>query len=142
MGYYIEQVDSQFVIKKENIQNAWDALRDLFTIQKKATHDSTECQYAWVNAKEVLNAKTFCDAMFGAGWNTYINPETGDAEEITFVGFNYGDKYLVLGVIAPFVKEGSYIILQGEDGKIWKYKFTNNKVKEIPGRIVFDDEIG
>mgnify|MGYP005608626271 CR=1 FL=1 len=141
MGYYIDQVDSNFTIKKENIQKAWDSLIELFKIEKKSILDSSGYHYSWIDTKSVLDAKTFEDAMDEARWSVEINPLNGDIDDICFNGEKYGgDETIILSSIAQYVENGSYIIMQGEEGERWKWKFVNGEIEEISGRFVFDDE--
>lgn len=42
--------------------------------------------------------------------------------------------------IAPYVKDGSYIHMKGEDGAEWKWTFNNGKFREVRARTVWDDE--
>lgn len=141
MGYYMEQVGSSFTIKKENIQKAWDSLVELFKIEKKSIHDSSGYHYSWIDTESVLNARTFEEAMSESRWDVEINQLDGDIIGIYFNGEKYGgDETIILGSIAPYVENGSYIIMQGEEGERWKWKFVNGEVEEISGRFVFDDE--
>lgn len=141
MGYYIDQVDSSFTIKKENIQKAWDSLIELFKIEKKSIHDSSGWHYSWINTEDVLNARTFEEAMSEARWDVEIDPLNGDISDIYFNGEKYGgDETIILSSIAPYVENGSYIVMQGEAGERWKWKFVDGEIEEISGRFVFDDE--
>ena len=137
MGYYIDQVDNNFTIKKENIQKAWDSLIELFKIEKK----SILYHYSWIDTQSVLNAKTFEDAMSEARWDMQLNKETGDIEAVYFNGEKYGgDEEIILNSIAPYVEHGSYIMMQGEEGERWKWKFVDGVVEEVNGHWVWDDE--
>ena len=141
MGYYMKQVESNFTIKKENIQKAWDSLIELFKIEKKSIHDSDGYHYAWIDTNSVLDAETFKDAMDEARWSIEINPLNGDVDEINFNGEKFGgDETIILGSIAPYVENDSYIIMKGEDGERWKWKFIDGVIKEIDGHFVFNDE--
>lgn len=141
MGYYMEQVGSNFTIKKENIQKAWDSLVELFKIEKKSIHDSSGYHYSWIDTESVLNARTFEEAMSESRWDVETNPLDGDIIDIYFNGEKYGgDETIILSSIAPYVENDSYIIMQGEEGERWKWKFINGKIEEISGRFVFDDE--
>lgn len=140
MGYYINQVGSNFTIKKENIQKAWDSLIELFKIEEKSIYDSSGCHYSWINTEDVLNATTFEEAMSEARWDAEINPLNGDIIDIYFNGEKLGDEEIILSAIAPYVENGSYIIIQGEEYERWKWKFVDGKLEEISGHYVFDDE--
>jgi hypothetical protein len=137
----MEQVGSSFTIKKENIQKAWDLLVELFKIEKKSIHDSSGYHYSWIDTESVLNARTFEEAMSESRWDVETNPLDGDIIGIYFNGEKYGgDETIILSSIAPYVENGSYIIMQGEEGERWKWKFVNGEIEEINGRFVFDDE--
>lgn len=141
MGYHMEQVESNFTIKKENIQKAWGSLIELFKIEKKSIHDSSGYHYSWIETANVLNARTFEEAMSEARWDVEINPLDGDIIDIYFNGEKYGgDETIILGSIAPYVENDSYIIMQGEEGERWKWKFIDGVIKEIYGHFVFNDE--
>lgn len=105
MGYYMEQVGSNFTIKKENTQKAWDSLVELFKIEKKSIHDSSGYHYSWIDTESVLNARTFEEAMSESRWDVEINPLDGDIIGIYFNGEKYGgDETIILGSIAPYVE--------------------------------------
>ena len=141
MGYYMTQVGSNFTIKKENIQKAWGSLVELFKIEEKSILDSSGYHYSWIDTQSVLSAKTFEDAMDESRWSITIDPLSGDVYEIYFNGEKYGgDETIILSSIAPYVENDSYIIMQGEEGERWKWKFVNGAIEEISGRFVFDDE--
>lgn len=140
MGYYIDQVGCKFNIKKENVQKAWDALIGLFKIEKKSILDASGYHYSWIDTETVLNAKSFADAMYECRWDMYEDKD-GNITDVWFNGEKYGgDEETILGTIAPFVEPGSYIVMQGEQGERWKWKFDGKSMDEVNGRWVFDDE--
>lgn len=135
MGYYMEQINNKFMIKEENVQKTWDALVELFKKAKANNH-----RFGWCISDEVINAETFGDAMYAVRWDI-LEGGTGNVYGIRFAGEKYsGDEEIIFGSIAPYVEDGSYITMQGEDGERWKWKFINGKVEEIYGHWVFDDE--
>lgn len=141
MGYYIDQIDSEFEIKAANVPFAWNALKQLFSPNNGTIVDSSGIHFSWIESKDVVNAPTFAKAMSESRWDIETN-DAGDVTGIWFNGEKYGDDDLVLGQIAPFVEDGSYIIMQGEDGERWKWKFKDGIFSEVRGRFVFDDEEG
>ena len=139
MGYYIDQVDHNFRIKKENIQKAWDSLLNIMKIEKKTIHDSSGYHYSWINTEDVLNAETFKEALSEARFDIKTD-NNGDVTHIYFNGEKLGDEEIILSSIAPYVENGSYITFQGEEGERWKWKFVDGVLEEINGHWVFDDE--
>lgn len=58
---------------------------------------------------------------------------------ITFDGNKHdGTEEEMFNVIASFVKAGSYIEMQGEEGKRWRWMFDGETCKEKPGEIIWD----
>lgn len=139
MGYYVDQVEDNFYIKKENISLAWKSLRGVFEQEEKSIHDGSGWHYAWIDTDRVLNAKTFAEAMSAARWEVYED-YTGNIFHIQFTGEKLGDDSIILEAISPYVVDGSYIIMHGEDGDRWKWKFNNGSFEEVDGHWVFDDE--
>lgn len=41
--------------------------------------------------------------------------------------------------IAPFVKDGSFLEIHGEDGAMWRWKFSNGKMRQIGAKIVWEE---
>lgn len=131
MGYYMEQRDSDFTIKQENIQRAWDALIKLFENGKR--------DYSWVDTRSVLEAGSFRDAMEEARWVIYYDNNREDVCGILFNGEKYGgDEVIILGAIAPYVENGSYIEMLGEDGEIWRWVFNDGCIEEKNAKIVWE----
>ena len=131
MGYYMEQRDSDFTIKQENIQKAWDALIKLFETKKR--------HYSWVDTRSVLEASSFRDAMEEARWVIYYDNNREDVCGILFNGEKYGgDEIIILGAIAPYVEDGSYIEMSGEDGAIWRWVFNDGDIEEKNAKIVWE----
>lgn len=141
MGYYIDQVGSNFFIRKENIQSAWDALIKLFKTEEKSILDSSGYHYSWIDTDTVLNAKTFIEAMSEARWDMEED-DNGNIDSIYFNGEKYGDEEIILGAIAPFVEPGSYIEIQGEEYDRWRWEFKDGMLYEVYGKWVWNDEEG
>lgn len=134
MGYYMNQIDSKFLIKKENVQKAWNSLVE--SVKKQ----SSKPNCYWIGADEIIKAKTFEDAMEKAHWDL----ESDRDENVNSIYFNRekysGYEIVILDSIAPYVENGSYIIMQGEDGCVWQWKFKNGEVEKLNGDVVFDND--
>jgi hypothetical protein len=146
MGYYMEQGHTVFNIKKENEALALQAIKDLMSqseFAKSATWDNgTVIQvpaFSWVNTQKVNKASTLDEALRAWRWM----PSREDNDEINWISFQgekLGDDFYLFHAIAPFVEDGSYIIMRGEDEAIWKWAFQDGKVRELEGKIVFPEE--
>ena len=61
-----------------------------------------------------------------------------EMNSIYFEGEKYGDDDLIFNAIAPYVEDGSYIQMNGEDGAIWRWVFENGKCVEKQATITFN----
>jgi hypothetical protein len=129
MGYYINSVGCDFTMKKANSDAALKAIKDLFSQHEYCA--------GWVDTKTVLDSKTFEDALSEAGFD--VDSRDNNYFYIQFNGEKYsGDEKEVLNAISPFVKDGSYIEMIGEEGERWRWIFHKNGVEEKYAKIVWD----
>ena len=50
------------------------------------------------------------------------------------------DEDQMFQAVAPYVKSGSYIEMDGEDGSRWRWKFQDGKWKEVMAKLTWPDE--
>lgn len=65
--------------------------------------------------------------------------DDGNITDIDFVGDKLADDEVLFQKIAPYVREGSFIEMEGEDGECWKWVFKGGKCKEIKARLVWEE---
>ena len=126
MGYCIYLRDSKFNISAKNVPKA------LVAVKKLGIHNC----FSWVNADDFLAAKDFKEAMKVWRWPVVID----SSGAVTIIGFNgekLGDDQTLFDAIAPYVKSGSYIEVQGEDGEFWKWCFNGKRCVHKSGRVVY-----
>lgn len=133
MGYCIEMTESNFVIKKENFQQALNSLKQVFVPEKMTTYD---CIYGkkyphfkWVRTESVLDSRTLIEALSKIRYNPVINDE-GDIVNVEFCGEKYGDENIFFSSIAKLVEPNSFLKFRGEDGAEWIWLFYGEKVKQ------------
>ena len=130
MGYFMNQREANFTIKKEYVDKAWNALIELLSKE--------DITLSWIDNQEVLNSTSFEKAMSECRWNIEVN-EQGDYDSIYFNGEKYGgDEEVILEVIAPYVEDGSYIQKQGEEGEQWRWIFDEGKVIEKCATLIWE----
>ena len=66
--------------------------------------------------------------------------DDGNITGIEHIGHNLGDDFEIFQSIAPFVAEGSFLDMSGEDGERWKWVFKGGNCHELKARLVWDDE--
>ena len=126
MGYYINSMEANFMLKKENVNEAWGAL-------KKVCNESSN---RWLESA-VNDSPTFEESMEECGWTIEQN-ENGDYDSIYFSDEKYRNNEIELEAIAPYVEDDSYIQMQGEDGDIWRWIFKDGKCIEKYATISFE----
>ena len=127
MGYYMNQRDAIFTIKKDKQAKALKAVQALAKPSKikKGGGGSwsggkqIEQYYSWVNTEEFVSAKTLQDAMQAWRWDIHIDVD-GNLVDIYFAGEKLGDDAILFEALAPFVEDGCYIEMSGEEGALWR----------------------
>ena len=143
MGYYIEQRGGAFFIDKKHFPDVIKAIHNLANYPDMMGGGSYEGgktiskHYSWVKMSFVNS--TDLENIFNC-WRWNINfDDDGNINNLFFDGEKMGDDRVLLDAIAPFVKEGSFIEMCGEDNDLWRWKFTNKICKEVSARIVWDE---
>lgn len=133
MGYYIEQTDSNFIIKKENFRDALNNLKAVFTPDKMTCFDYIQGEelphFSWVYTELVLDAETLEEALEEIRYDPIFN-YNGDIINVEFIGEKYGDEEIFFAALPPFVEKDSYISFEGEDGRKWTWYFNGKEVRQ------------
>jgi len=132
MGYYMDQGDSKFIVKKENFDEALKvikALKDNTNQMHGGSSSTGEKWYSWVEMSELANAKTLHEAIEAWRWTVELDKEE-NINEIQFEGEKLGDDLVLFKALAPYVEDDSFIEMHGEDGNTWRWSFCNGKCEE------------
>ena len=73
-----------------------------------------------------------------AGYNFELNAE-GDIIGIEFQGGTLRDDFEMFQKIAPFVRDGSFLEMTGEDGALWRWVFKDGECQEINAVVTWPD---
>lgn len=65
--------------------------------------------------------------------------ETGNVTGIEFLGEKVGEDYWMFQSIAPYVKDGSFIEMLGEDGEQWRWVFKDGNCREITAKVSWEE---
>ena len=140
MGYCMTQRDCHFIIKAENQEKAMEAIKALAKdVDEKGSGGSwsgggkTKSWYSWVETEEFANAETLADAL--KAWRWIAEDNKGDIDYLYFEGDKLGQEDILFEAIAPFVEEGSYIEMSGEDGALWRWAFEQGMMVEREAQI-------
>ncbi len=75
----------------------------------------------------------------GKPYDFHLDPD-GNITELKFKGEKLGDDLEMFRSIAPYVQDGSYIWMMGEDGSQWRWVFQSGVCKEITAKVEWPDE--
>lgn len=129
MGYYMNQTDSAFIVKRGNQEQLLDRFKELC---------SSDTNLKWVDKDVVLKSETLQEAMEGYMYEfTYDNKDNivdiqfqGEYEHEGIKTGKIGSEWEIFNAIAPTVEKGSYIQMLGEDGMEWQWEFKRDKCYE------------
>jgi hypothetical protein len=126
MGYHMSQREASFFIPAEKQADALAALKKMVAGQR----------LGFVFAEDVIDAPTLSDAMEAFRWPVETD-ELGNIVGLEFAGAKLGDGEILFKIIAPFVWEGSYIEMGGDENAIWRWTFQNGEMKEVAPKITW-----
>jgi hypothetical protein len=117
------QQKTEFSLKRENFQAAMKTLKEL----------DQESLEGYQSLSEVLREY---------GWSAHIN-QAGDISDIEFLQESSSVADSLFEALAPYVEEGSYICMIGEDDESWRWYFTGKRLRTDQGviRYVVDDPL-
>ena len=126
MGYCIFQGKSAFFMGNETLDRALKAIQGLHG--KETIKDSSGKHFYWV-ANEFYLHDNLPHMLREWRWDASMDGD-GNVVGLSFSGEKSGDDLILFGAIAPFVKKGSYIEMEGEDGECWKWVFNGKTCRE------------
>ena len=133
MGYSISVRDSKFDWVPDTQDKALAALKKAAKLKRGTSNAPDPLRvrcWSWVDMDELLEAKTLEDAMECLRWV----PSNGI---IHFDGEKIGDEDTYFSILAPFIKDGSFIEVLGEDGALWRYAFEKGKLLVLDPQITW-----
>ena len=140
MGYCISMDSAEFFIEVKHMPDVLAAMKKMFEpaeIQKHAGL-AKATRYSWMgdaNPQEWQHAKEgFQEWGYPVGFD-----EMGNIVEIDFELEKMGGEEKMFRAIAPWVKDGSYIHMHGEDGSQWRWLFKGGACKTQDAVITFED---
>jgi hypothetical protein len=128
MGYCIYQQDSAFSLPKRMHRAALVAIQSLTG------------NYTWVRTPNVLASKTLDEALLWWRWSPEMDRE-GNILAVEFTGQKIGDNCALWEALAPFVTPGSYIRMEGEDGRLWHWRFDGAHAHYVLEKKGREDEL-
>lgn len=141
MGYEFRVINSDWLLPKENFDEAYQSMRLLIgneTINKNYLPNlEGKPHFSFVDPEEFETAPDLISALNAWRWKFFDFDDGLEEPELIGEERKLGDDQLLFSVLAPYVKQGSYIDLMGEDCKIWRWEFKDNELIRRDGKITF-----
>lgn len=128
MGYYMSATHAYVeIVDPEGALAALKALRP------------PPCgHFSWVDLEVVQRAVTVVDALREWRWGCHASGQGFAIGE--FLGEKSGDDLTMFCAIAPFVRAGDYIEMDGEDGARWRWVFDGATCHEVTPHVTWPTE--
>lgn len=124
MGYCMYQRECSFFLSKENHEAALQAVMQEIKVNPELKGVST-------------TSSTIGDFLKSFAWTPQFDDE-GNIEGLYFEGNKSWKELAIFNALAPFVKAGSFIEMDGEDGAIWRFQFNGKTCIENYPTITWD----
>lgn len=130
MGFSIRQMDSKFSIPRIHHKEALAAIKALFAGGRDQRYVKSGDEDRWTTLADALEDYSWCPKMDG-DYNIV---------DIDFHGEKMGAEERMFEAIAPFVQDGSYIEMTGDEGAHWRWVFTDGKMKEVNAVLPWSED--
>ena len=133
MSYYMDSISAKFLIKAENKEAAFSALKNWAFEQMRKNDLSRRLDMSPIGEATLLE-----DALCELDWEPSMDND-GNIVEIFCSGAKLRQEEEWMDVIAPYVEPGSQINMCGEDGSLWCWRFNGQNCIEYSGELTFPD---
>lgn len=130
MGIKITQRDAKFKILASNKEKALAVLQQLMV--KKNRHGGPY----YYNP----DVKTLRDAIWWWRWDTLENSNE-DVIAIKFFGETFNEEDMLMNTLAPYVVSESFIEMESEDHKRWRWVFDGKNVHKIKAKVCWGPDL-
>lgn len=147
MGYYITWWRSDIYIPAKDADAVHQALVDLANDVHRNSESAAKREdidprlYPWVDTGAVRLSKTLEEALSHWGWEIDSDKDGSLIDFYFTKSQKSGGELVLFSTIAPWVKDGSYIMVFGEDDEIWRWYFKDGACKEQKASLVFRDNV-
>jgi len=146
MGYYVNITDQNFTVKKENFPAAYDALCAINDekynhLKRGGSHGpdgQTAYWYSWMPENYPAETETLLDILDLLGFAVHLDSD-GNIDSIGYDN-KTGNEEIFFMALAPYVKDGSWVLWHGEDDEIWGWEFADGRMYLRSVRITLAGE--
>jgi hypothetical protein len=143
MGYCIDLVKSDFFLAADQKPAAMAAMRQLALHASDGSGMGGGARwFSWMNGTPFSTDwkgpfRATLEEVFDDWRYPVKTDEAGNIVGIYFNGEKLGDELVFFKSIAPYVREGSYLNMSGEDGERWQWFFDGTTCEEKAGTVIY-----
>ena len=145
MGYNIQYLHADIFIDAKDIDSVYKAVTNLANETHRGSGFVAQGgkikskHFAFVDTDGLRQSKTLEEALEQWNWKVGFDDE-GNLRELYFLDTQkLGDEAILFETIAPWVTDGSFILLAGEEGAISRWYFKDGVCKTQWATLVFED---
>jgi hypothetical protein len=139
MGYYINIINHYVLIPNDQKDAALTTLKAMAENTDQmgggghtiGSPEVVKQWFSWVDMNQLADADTLIKA-FDAWRYTFSENDDGTAIVLDyFDGEKLGDDAFLWETMAPFIKNGGFLEVHGEEGEFWRWKFNDGNFREV-----------
>lgn len=131
----MRQIDAEFFIHSCNKADCLERIKKM-----EPNKNEMSDGFAFILPEHYKNADTLEQALQGWRWNPKTDEGTKHITGINFGSNYFGDEIELFIAIAPFVKVGSFIEMEGENDERWRWFFIGTTCIVKQGKQVWQWE--
>lgn len=132
MSFGIRQREAKFVISRDDYPTACMALRQFIEVNGSLEYVES------INVIRACQDSDLAKAMFYCRWK--CDEDENGIVDIEFLQSNLGNDYEIFCAISKCVQDGSYIVVEGEDKSIFRWRFKDGVCIEENGCFHYESE--
>jgi hypothetical protein len=128
MGYHIDQCATEFFLPCSQKR---DAFRAFVLYAGEGNPNDVSGDFLWCDPDAIEQATNLEGLLTALRWRPTCDKE-GNIINVEYEGGKLGEDEEIWGVFAPFIRSGSFIEMEGEDGECWRWVFDGKECHHVP----------
>ena len=128
-------VSALVYISVDDQDAALQAVRDL--AGQETVQDAVGPHFAFVDPRRAGRSTSLVGMLYAWRWLPSVS-EDGDIQSLEFTGEKEGDEDILFEAIAPWVRDGSFVVAACEDGRVWRWLFRSGQVFRQTATLSFE----
>lgn len=141
MGYHVNMDIRDCIIPSDKVEAALSAINamhkpEAIVANNAGGRSGGQRHYGWVENPGEGGFATLVEAFDAWRYDAWQELD-GSVTLNCFTGEKWGDDEVLIEALSPFFQNGGEIIVTGEDGDIWGYRFDEDGITHGKGTMVW-----